>query len=87
MDAAPRGPYSPDMERRSVALALIALGVVMVLIALLADALGIGEAGFGWRRGALLAAGVVVAGAGVAYLMMPAREDRTATPPPIDDDR
>jgi hypothetical protein len=75
------------MERRSVALALIAVGVVMVLIALLADALGIGEEGFGWRRGALLAAGVVVAGAGAAYLMMPAREGGEATPPPAEDDR
>jgi type VI protein secretion system component VasK len=61
------------MQRRTAALLVIATGVVMVLIALLADVLGIGEEGFGWRRGALLAAGIVVVLAGVAYLMAPAR--------------
>ena len=61
------------MERRSIALGAIAVGVVMVLIALLADTLGIGESGFGWRRGLFLAVGVVVALAGVAYLLMPPR--------------
>jgi hypothetical protein len=61
------------MERRSIALGVIAVGVVMVLIALLADTLGIGESGFGWRRGLFLAVGVVVALAGVAYMLMPPR--------------
>jgi hypothetical protein len=76
------------MERRTVALLVIATGVVMVLIALLADVLGIGAEGFGWRRGAFLAAGVVVAIAGIAYLRAPARahdaaaEQRSAEQPP-----
>jgi hypothetical protein len=61
------------MERRNIALGAIAVGVVMVLIALLADTLGIGEEGFGWRRGLFLAVGVVVALAGLAYLLMPPR--------------
>ena len=61
------------MERRTVALLVIATGVVMVLIALLADVLGIGAEGFGWRRGAFLAVGVVVAIAGIVYLRAPAR--------------
>ena len=61
------------MERRNIALALIAAGVAMALLALLADALGIGDEGFGWRRGALLAAGVVVALGGVVYLLRPPR--------------
>jgi hypothetical protein len=76
------------MERRNVALLVIATGVVMVLIALLADVLGIGAEGFGWRRGALLAVGIVVVLAGVARHMTPAREDGTApTPPDADDHR
>jgi hypothetical protein len=61
------------MERRNIALALIAAGVAMALLALFADALGIGESGFGWHRGLLLAAGVVVALGGVVYLLRPAR--------------
>ena len=60
---------------------MIAAGVVMVLIALLADVLGIGAEGFGWRRGAFLAVGIVVVLAGVAYLMAPARRDGTAPTP------
>jgi hypothetical protein len=74
------------MERRTIALGVIAVGVVMVLIALLADTLGIGEEGFGWRRGLFLAVGVVVAIAGVAYLLMPPRPpeggDAAARPAP-----
>jgi hypothetical protein len=57
------------MDRRIIALASIAAGVAMALLALLADVLGIGDEGFGWRRGALLAVGVVVALAGVALLL------------------
>ena len=59
------------MERTTAAFAVIALGVVMALVALFADALGIGEEGFGWHRGLLLAVGVVVALAGVVYLLRP----------------
>jgi hypothetical protein len=59
------------VERRTIALAVIAVGVAMALLALLADTLGIGEEGFGWRRGVLLAAGIVVALGGVAYLLRP----------------
>jgi hypothetical protein len=77
------------MERRSIALAAIAVGVVMILIALLADTLGIGEEGFGWRRGLFLAVGVVVALAGLAYLLMPPRategEEAGARPAPGDE--
>ena len=71
------------MERKSIAYVIIAVGVVMVLVALLADVLGIGAEGFGWRRGVLLAAGVVVAIGGVAYLRAPARaHDAAAEQPP-----
>ena len=59
------------IERRTIAYAVIAVGVALALLALLADALSIGESGFGWRRGLLLAVGVVVAVAGVVYLLRP----------------
>jgi hypothetical protein len=67
------------VERRTIALAAIAVGVVMALVALLADTLGIGEEGFGWRRGVLLAAGIVVVLGGVAYLLRPPGD----APPPV----
>jgi hypothetical protein len=74
------------MERRTIAIGVIAVGVLMVLIALLADTLGIGEEGFGWRRGLFLAVGVVVAIAGLAYLLMPPRppegDDTAGRPAP-----
>ena len=49
---------------------------------LMARFVGIGEEGFGWRRGALLAAGVVVAGA-ARYL---AAARKGGTEPPADED-
>jgi hypothetical protein len=68
------------VERRNIAWAAIAIGVAMVLIALLADTLGIGQSGFGWKRGLFLAVGVVVLLAGVAYLVMPQREQPAPGP-------
>jgi hypothetical protein len=59
------------MERKTIAYAVIAIGVAMALLALFADTLGIGDSGFGWHRGLLLAVGVVVAVAGVVYLVRP----------------
>ena len=70
------------MERRNIAWAAIAIGVIMVLVALLADTLGIGESGFGWKRGLFLAVGVVVLLAGAAYLVMPQREQPAPGPRP-----
>jgi hypothetical protein len=76
------------MDRRTIGGGVIAIGVIMILIALLADALGIGESGFGWKRGVFLAAGVVVALGGLAYLLMPPRapegEGAAAPAPPGD---
>ena len=73
------------MERRNIALAVIVVGVAMALLALLADALGIGNGGFGWHRGALLAVGVVVALCGVVYLLRPPRGGAAQeTEPPED---
>jgi hypothetical protein len=62
------------MERRSLAGVVAAIGVAMVLLSLLADTLGIGQAGFGWKRGVLLAAGIVVVLVGVFLALTPAVE-------------
>ena len=63
------------MERKRIAALVIAVGVVMVVVALIADAINLGQEGFGWRRGVFLAAGVVVALAGVVYLRLPGAGD------------
>jgi hypothetical protein len=68
------------MDRKKIAGLVIAVGVAMVVIALIADAINLGEEGFGWRRGVFLAAGVVVALAGLIYLRLPGAADE----PPAD---
>ncbi|MBX7432845.1 hypothetical protein JDV09_12115 [Mycobacterium sp. Y57] len=58
------------MNTKSVGYAAIAVGVLAVLVAVLADPLGVGGyEGFGWKQGVLLGVGVLVAlgGVGVIY--------------------
>ncbi len=66
------------MNRRSLGIAAIVGGVVLVLLAALADTLGIGgQSGFGWKQAVVLGAGAVLAivgGAMVAGLIKPAGE-------------
>ena len=58
------------MTNRNLGFAAATVGVVLVLLAVLADELGIGgQAGFGWKQGILLAVGLVAVGGGVALLM------------------
>jgi hypothetical protein len=57
------------MERRSLAAAALAGGIVLALVAILADTLGIGgEEGFGWKQAVLLAVGLVLALLGAGML-------------------
>jgi hypothetical protein len=58
-----------EVSAKRVGYAAIALGVLAVLVAVLADLLGIGgHGGFGWKQGALLAVGVLVALGGVGVM-------------------
>ena len=70
------------MSRRYVGVLIGAVGIVAVLIALLADPLGIGgaEDAFGWKQVVLLGLGVVlfIAGAVIA-LRSPGAGSRTTT--------
>ncbi len=64
--------------------AAIAFGALAVLVAVLADPLGIGgNEGFGWKQGALLAVGVLVAlgGVGVTQGWFAATPKRGSSPP------
>ena len=68
------------MARRQLGVLLGAVGIVAVLVAVLADPLGIGgaEDAFGWKQVVLLAAGVVLAVAGaVLALRSPGNNGRT----------
>jgi len=59
-----------EVSAKRVGYAAIAFGVLAVLVAVLADPLGIGgNEGFGWKQGALLAVGVVVALGGCVGVM------------------
>jgi hypothetical protein len=62
------------MERRQMGALVIAVGVLAILVAVLADPLGIGgkEDTFGWKQITLLVVGVVVALGGLVVIRRPA---------------
>jgi hypothetical protein len=62
----------------------VVLGVIAVLLALLADTLGIGgqEGTFGWKQVALLAVGVALVVGGLLLVLRAPREERGDTPRP-----
>jgi hypothetical protein len=57
------------MSRKNIGFVLIAAGVLVALLGLLADVIGVGdsEGSFGWQQTVLLVVGIVVA-AGGAFL-------------------
>lgn len=58
------------MQRRSVGLAVAAFGIVVVVVAALADQIGIGDSdAFGWRQVLGVVVGVVIAVSGVVMAM------------------
>ena len=71
------------MSRRQIGLVVIVVGVVAALLAVLANPLGIGHAGFGWKQGVLLAVGIllIIAG-GVMVVRSPNSETGSAPQPP-----
>jgi hypothetical protein len=59
---------------------LVLVGVVAALLGALANTLGIGHAGFGWKQGVLLAIGVLlIIGGGVLAFRSPG--SGTGAPP------
>jgi hypothetical protein len=53
------------MTRRSWAIVMMVIGVILALVSIFADALGVGgEPGFGYKQGAGLVIGVVLAAIG-----------------------
>jgi hypothetical protein len=79
------------LKAKPLGTAVLAAGVLLVLLAVLADAVGIGgQSGFGWKQGVLLAAGVlalIVGGAIVSGMGGQAVREATEPPPPEGDER
>lgn len=76
-----------DLKRKPIGTAALVAGVLAVLLAVLADEIGVGgQPGFAWKQGILLAVGVIVAIVGLALLTGAARQVvREATEPgPLD---
>lgn len=69
------------MSRRQIGIVVVLVGVVAALIAALANPLGIGDPGFGWKQGVLLAIGIllIIAG-GVMVLRSPGSRAGAAPP-------
>jgi hypothetical protein len=67
------------MSRKQTGMVVVLVGVVAALIAALANPLGIGDPGWGWKQSVLLAIGIllIIAG-GVMVLRSPS--DGTAPP-------
>jgi len=58
-----------ELRRKPIGTTALIVGVLAVLLAVLADELGIGgEPGFAWKQGILLAVGVIVAVVGLVLV-------------------
>jgi hypothetical protein len=56
------------MSKKAVGTVLLLLGVLLVIISVLADSIGIGVPGFGWKQFVGLVVGVVLAATGIVSL-------------------
>jgi hypothetical protein len=68
------------MSIRQIGIIVVVVGVVAALIAALANPLGIGDPGWGWKQTVLLVVGIVlIIAGGVIALRSPS--NRTGAPP------
>lgn len=68
------------MSRRQIGIVVVLVGVVAALIAALANPLGIGDPGFGWKQGVLLAIGILLIIAGGVMMLRSPGSHGTAPP-------
>jgi hypothetical protein len=79
----PRDSLPAAMSRRQIGIAVALVGVVAALIAALANPLGIGDPGWGWKQTVLLVVGIVLAiCGGVIALRSPSSGTGVAPPAP-----
>jgi hypothetical protein len=70
------------VSRRHVGIVIVLVGIVAALIAALAEPLGIGEEGFGWKQAALLVIGIVLIVGGAVMTTLRFPRSGTGVPPP-----
>ena len=71
------------MSNRQIGIVVAVVGALAALLALLANPLGIGHAGFGWKQGVLLAIGIIlIIGGGIMVLRSPTDGTGPPGPPP-----
>jgi hypothetical protein len=63
------------VSARQAGLLLVVVGAAATLLAVLANPLGIGDPGFHWKQGVLLAVGVVLALVGLAVALRAPQSD------------
>ena len=68
------------MSSRQAGLLIVVVGVAAALLGALANPLGIGNEGFGWKQGVLLGVGIVVALVGAAVILRAPRSDAAPGP-------
>lgn len=69
------------MTRRQIGIVVVLVGVVAALIGALANPLGIGDPGFGWKQGVLLAIGILLIIAGGVMMLRSPSSETGAVPP------
>jgi hypothetical protein len=57
------------VSARQAGLLIVVVGVAAALLGALANPLGIGRSGFGWKQGVLLAAGILLAVVGAVVAL------------------
>ncbi|MEK6326140.1 MAG: hypothetical protein AABM66_01270 [Actinomycetota bacterium] len=68
------------MSARQVGLLIVVVGVAAALLGGLANPLGIGHTGFGWKQGVLLAAGIVLTVVGAVVALRAPTSDAPPAP-------
>jgi hypothetical protein len=69
------------MSRRQIGMVVVLVGVVVALIAALANPLGISDPGWGWKQSVMLALGILVIIAGGAMALRSPSTGETVAPP------
>jgi hypothetical protein len=68
------------VSARQAGLLIVVVGIAAALLGALANPLGIGRTGFGWKQGVLLVAGIVLAVVGAVVVLRAPNSGATSGP-------